>query len=76
VLQLVWVGAAYFWFFVGTVDVVDVRARSGWGFLENLAGVVGTVTMIASVFLTLYTLGIYVVRYGPALMRPAARGGK
>lgn len=67
VFQLIWVGAAYFWFFVATVDVIDVRARSGWGFLENLAGVVGTVSMITSVALTLYTLGIYLVRFGPAL---------
>jgi phosphatidylglycerophosphate synthase len=74
VFQLIWVGAAYFWFFVGTVDVIDVRASNGWGFLENLAGVVGTVTMVASVALTLYTLGIYIVRFGPALVRPAPRG--
>jgi phosphatidylglycerophosphate synthase len=67
VLQLVWIGAAYFWFFLGTVDVIDVRSRSGWGFLENLNGIVGTTTMIASVVLTLYTFGIYVVRFGPAL---------
>ena len=69
VLQLIWVGAAYFWFFVGTVDVIDVRARSGWGFLENLAGVVGTLCMIISVVLTLYTLGIYLVKFGPAISR-------
>jgi len=76
VLQLVWVGAAYFWFFLGTVDVIDVRAQSGWGFLENLNGIVGTSTMIVSVVLTLYTLGIYLVRYGPALVRSSARRGQ
>ena len=76
VLQLVWVGAAYFWFFLGTVDVIDVRAQTGWGFLENLNGIVGTSTMIVSVVLTLYTLWIYVARYGPALMRPSPRTGK
>lgn len=67
--QMIWIGAAYFWFFVATVDVIDVRESNGWGFLENLAGVVGTVSMIASVALTVYTLGIYMVRFGPALAR-------
>jgi phosphatidylglycerophosphate synthase len=76
VFQLIWVGAAYFWFFVGTVDVIDVRASNGWGFLENLAGIVGTVTMITSVALTLYTLGVYIVRFGPALARSSAAAKK
>jgi CDP-diacylglycerol--glycerol-3-phosphate 3-phosphatidyltransferase len=73
VCQLAWVGAAYFWFFIATVDLVDVRAKTGWGFLSNFAGIAGVLAMVASVALTLYTLGIYVVRFGPALMRPAPR---
>lgn len=67
VFQLVWIGAAFFWFFVATVDRLDVRDRVGWDFLANLAGVVGTFAMIASVALTLYSMVIYVVRYGKLL---------
>lgn len=62
--QLVWIGAAFFWFFVATVDRLDVRDRVGWNFLTNLAGLVGAVAMVASVALTLYSMGIYVARYG------------
>lgn len=72
VCQLVWVGAAYFWFFVATVDLVDVRAKTGWGFLSNFSGLAGVLAMAASVTLTIYTLGIYLIRFGPVLMRPGA----
>ncbi|MDA1082381.1 MAG: CDP-alcohol phosphatidyltransferase family protein [Gemmatimonadetes bacterium] len=61
--QLVWIGSAYFWFFVATVDRVDVRDRVGWDFVANLAGTVGTISMVASVALTIYSLAVYVSRY-------------
>ena len=73
VCQLVWVGAAYFWFFVATVDLVDVRAKTGWGFLSNFCGVAGVLAMVVSVALTLYTLAQYVWRFGPVLFRPVVR---
>ncbi|HYV99239.1 MAG TPA: CDP-alcohol phosphatidyltransferase family protein [Gemmatimonadaceae bacterium] len=73
VVQLVWVGAAYFWFFVATVDFVDVTQKTGWGFLSNFAGIAGALAMAVSVMLTLYTLGIYVLRFGPALMKSDGR---
>jgi CDP-diacylglycerol--glycerol-3-phosphate 3-phosphatidyltransferase len=72
VFQLIWVGAAYFWFFLATVDVLDVHAKTGCGFLTNLCGLAGVVAMAASVALTLYTLAVYVWRFGPVLMRPPA----
>lgn len=71
--QLIWIGAAFFWFFVATVDFVDVRAKTGWGFWTNASGVVGTVAMVGSVALTLYSLAIYLVRFGPGLLRPKSR---
>jgi phosphatidylglycerophosphate synthase len=74
VCQLIWIGAAFFWFFVATVDFVDVRAKTGWGFLSNFAGIIGSLAMAASVGLTLYSLTIYLVRFGPILLRPSARG--
>lgn len=74
VIQLVWVGTAFLWFFVATVDVVDIRAKTGWGFLSNFIGIVGAIAMAGSVALTLYSMAIYVMRFGPVLFRPASRG--
>jgi CDP-diacylglycerol--glycerol-3-phosphate 3-phosphatidyltransferase len=68
--QLIWVGAAFFWFFVATVDALDVRDRAGWDYLANFTGIVGAVSMVASVALTLYSMGVYVVRFGAILSRP------
>lgn len=70
IFQLVWIGAAYFWFFVATVDLVDVRAKTGWGFLSNFCGIVGAVAMGGSVALTLFSLALYVSRFWPILVRP------
>jgi phosphatidylglycerophosphate synthase len=61
--QLIWIGAAYFWFFVATVDRLDVRDRAGWDFLANMAGTVGSLAMVASVGLTLYSMAVYLVRH-------------
>jgi phosphatidylglycerophosphate synthase len=74
IAQLIWVGAAYFWFFVATVDFVDVRAKTGWGFLSNFCGIAGTLAMGVSVALTLYSMGVYLWRFGPVLMRTTHRG--
>ncbi len=62
--QSVWVGSAYFWFFAATLardqGWTNVEA---WRAFANFNGIVGTVTMIASVFLTLYSLALYIRRY-------------
>ena len=65
--QLIWIGAAYFWFFVATADRLDVRDTAGWDYLANLAGIVGAIAMVASVGLTIYSMGIYLWRYGRIL---------
>ncbi|HVZ47402.1 MAG TPA: CDP-alcohol phosphatidyltransferase family protein [Gemmatimonadaceae bacterium] len=65
--QLIWIGAAYFWFFVATVDRLDVRDHAGWDYLTNATGLIGAIAMVASVALTLYSLTVYVVRYGGVL---------
>lgn len=71
--QLVWIGAAYFWFFVATVDQLDVRDHIGWDYLANFTGTVGAVAMVASVALTLYSMAVYVMRYGRIFRAPATR---
>ena len=62
--QSVWVGAAYFWFFAATYEQ-SVSGQStlwtSWAWFNGLAGVV---SMIAAVVLTMYSLVLYIARYG------------
>lgn len=63
--QSIWVGAAYFWFFVHTLAV-----QYGWleaGPFRAFAwfnGFVGVTSMIGAVALTLWSLWLYLKRYG------------
>jgi CDP-diacylglycerol--glycerol-3-phosphate 3-phosphatidyltransferase len=61
--QSVWVGSAYFWFFAATLARAEGWTSAAWFAFANFNGIVGTVTMIASVFLTLYSLVLYLRRY-------------
>ena len=61
--QSVWVGSAYFWFFAATLARAEGWTSSAWWAFANFNGIVGTVTMVASVFLTLYSLVLYLRRY-------------
>ena len=61
--QSVWVGSAYFWFFAATLARSEGWTNPAWYIFANFNGIVGTVTMIASVFLTIYSLVLYMRRY-------------
>jgi len=61
--QSVWVGSAYFWFFAATLARTRGWDSAAWSAFANFNGIVGTVTMIVSVFLTVYSLGLYLRRY-------------
>jgi CDP-diacylglycerol--glycerol-3-phosphate 3-phosphatidyltransferase len=61
--QAVWVGSAYFWFFAATLARSEVWTSAPWTAFANFNGIVGTVTMIASVLLALYSLAVYLRRY-------------
>ena len=62
--QSTWVGTAYFWFFAATLArEQDWTNAAAWVAFANFNGIVGTVTMVVSVFLTLYSLAIYLRRY-------------
>ena len=61
--QSVWVGSAYFWFFAATLARAEGWTSAAWHAFANFNGIVGTITMVASVFLTLFSLGIYLRRY-------------
>jgi phosphatidylglycerophosphate synthase len=71
--QMTWVGAAFFWFWAATVASTNGWTGPFWTFLKNLNGVVGVGCMIGAVGLTLYSLALYVKRYGGVfLTRPRA----
>ena len=66
-LQSVWVGSAYFWFFAVTVATSRGWSSEAWRAFAYFNGIVGTIAMITSVFLTLYSLALYLRRYSGAL---------
>ncbi len=62
--QSVWVGAAYFWFFAATLAAAKGWDNTAWRFFAYFNGILGTVAMAAAIFLTVYSLGLYLLRYG------------
>jgi CDP-diacylglycerol---glycerol-3-phosphate 3-phosphatidyltransferase len=67
--QSVWVGSAYFWFFAATMARTHQWSGAEWRGFAYFNGTVGTLAMIASVFLTIYSLGLYLRRYAGAFAR-------
>jgi CDP-diacylglycerol---glycerol-3-phosphate 3-phosphatidyltransferase len=64
-MQLVWQGAAYFWFFAATLAAS--RGWEGeplWRAFAQFNGVVAVATMIVALVLTVYSLGLYLRQYG------------
>jgi len=61
--QSVWVGAAYFWFFAASLAAARGWDGDQWRAFAYFNGTVGTVTMIAALVLTLYSLFLYMKRY-------------
>ena len=73
--QLVWVGAAYFWFFAATLAVArHWETLAQWGAFANFNGVVGVLAMIGAVALTLYSLALYLRSYGRVFTGAPVRG--
>jgi phosphatidylglycerophosphate synthase len=67
--QSIWVGSAYFWFSYATWLRVHGAGLGAGGraFAVNFAwfnGIVGTISMLVAVALTLYSLALYFQRYG------------
>ena len=72
-IQLVWSGAAYFWFGVATL----MRERHWTGPISKtigeICGTVGAVSMLVAIALTLYSLFVYMRDYGYLFRRPPVR---
>jgi phosphatidylglycerophosphate synthase len=69
--QMVWVGSAYFWFFACTLAAARGWTAAPWHAFASFNGVVGVGTMVVAVALTLYSLWLYLTRYGGLFARPA-----
>ena len=65
--QSVWVGSAYFWFFAATLAAKAGWQSPAWKGFAYFNALVGTFTMTAAVFLTIYSLVLYMKRYGRVL---------
>jgi CDP-diacylglycerol---glycerol-3-phosphate 3-phosphatidyltransferase len=61
--QSVWVGSAYFWFFAASLAIAKGWQNSAWRAFAYFNGIVGTITMVISVVLTIYSLVLYLRRY-------------
>jgi phosphatidylglycerophosphate synthase len=62
--QSTWVGSAYFWFFAATLAARNGWASQAWQSFAYFNAFVGIVTMAAALLLTIYSLFLYVKRYG------------
>jgi phosphatidylglycerophosphate synthase len=62
--QLTWVGAAYFWFFAASAAARYGWTSPLWRAFAYFNGLVGVFTMAVALFLTLYSLALYLRRYG------------
>jgi len=62
--QLIWQGAAYFWFWIATLAADRHWDTPAWHAFANFNGICGTLTMTAAVLLTVYSLWLYLRRYG------------
>jgi CDP-diacylglycerol--glycerol-3-phosphate 3-phosphatidyltransferase len=72
--QLVWQGAAYFWFGVATAALTHGWSGPAWRGIALFIGAAGTLLMSVAVVLTVYSLWLYVSRYGRIFVQSGARG--
>lgn len=65
IFQSIWLGAAYFWFFARTLAVAKGWTEQSWWLaFASFNGIVGVVSMVGAVVLTLWSFGLYLHRYG------------
>lgn len=69
-IQLVWQGAAYFWFWVATLAAASGWTGPTWRLIAQLTGNLAVSMMVIAIALTLYSLYIYMRDYGYLLRTP------
>jgi CDP-diacylglycerol--glycerol-3-phosphate 3-phosphatidyltransferase len=62
--QLIWQGSAYFWFFAATLAANQDWNSTAWRAFAQFNGTVGALTMVAAVWLTIYSLALYLRSFG------------
>ena len=73
-MQLVWQGSAYAWFCAATLaETRGWVAQPAWRAFANFNGIVGTLTMVAAVLLTVYSLAVYMRGFSGVTTGAAAR---
>ena len=73
--QSVWAGASFFWFFAAALAAQTRWTADWWHYFAMFNGIVGSLTMIGAVGLTLYSLALYARRYGYILGNSAREAG-
>ena len=68
--QNIWVGTAFFWFFAASAAAQNKLTSPAWVAFAHFNGIVGAIAMITALTLTLYSLAIYLQRYGGLLFVP------
>jgi phosphatidylglycerophosphate synthase len=67
--QWTWVGTAFFWFAALTAaHGYDWYGKTAWEAFARFNGTIGLVSMVAAVALTIWSLALYVRRYGGVLV--------
>jgi CDP-diacylglycerol--glycerol-3-phosphate 3-phosphatidyltransferase len=73
IFQSIWMGAAYFWFFAATYAERHAwTGTPGWRSFAYFNGLVGVASMTGAVLLTLWSLWLYLRRYGARVVRTTA----
>lgn len=71
--QSIWTGSAFFWFFIATWAMrAGVQDTAEWRAFAMFNGLVGVLAMMAAVGLTVWTLVLYLQRYGRLVVHPVA----
>jgi len=71
--QMIWVGAAFFWFMASSAAREYRWTGQAWNAFAHFNGIVGTVAMVLAIAMTLYSMALYLRRYG-SIVRQAAAG--
>jgi phosphatidylglycerophosphate synthase len=73
--QMIWVGAALFWFMASSAAREYRWTGQAWNAFAHFNGIVGTVAMAVAIGLTIYSMVLYLRRYGNVVRKPAVAGG-
>ncbi|HSY83927.1 MAG TPA: CDP-alcohol phosphatidyltransferase family protein [Gemmatimonadaceae bacterium] len=71
--QWTWIGAALFWFFAASAFTAASLTPAFVTPASLFIGIVGTVSLVGAIVFSLYSLGLYLGRYGGVFLRPNPR---